>query len=160
MLQENRNFNNGGESGNGLRVNGCATIISRRQIGLKMPMCCPIGAARTADPRHGSAGGSVEHATLEAVQIDPTADLVTSSAPAGAPLATSAGVWSWGPIVAGRLIVCNGCSPADYVIYLKGSQVGAGSLMEVAHGGQLYANTSSSGWFVWNGTQFVSSPAP
>jgi hypothetical protein len=42
-------------------------------------------------PGVGSAGGSVEQVTMEAVQIALTADGVTSSAPTGAPLATSAG---------------------------------------------------------------------
>lgn len=53
-------------------------------------------------PGVGSAGGSVEHCTIEAVQLDLTADAVTSSAPAGLPLKNSAGVWSWGPAQAGR----------------------------------------------------------
>jgi hypothetical protein len=108
-------------------------------------------------PGVGSAGGSVEQVTMEAVQIALTADGVTSSAPTGAPLATGAGVWSWGPAQAGRLI---GSFQGDNVLYLNGTQVGSAFLMEVAHGGQLYVNNSTYGWFVWNGTQFVSSAAP
>jgi hypothetical protein len=108
-------------------------------------------------PGVGSAGGSVEQVTMEAVQIALTADGVTSSAPTGAPLATSAGVWSWGPAQAGRQI---GNFQGDYVLYLKGKQVGSAFLIEVAHGGQLYANNSLFGWFLWNGTQFVSTSVP
>ena len=96
---------------------------------------------------------------MEAIQIAMTSDGVTSSAPTGAPLATSAGVWSWGPAQAGR-VIGNGDDSGGYVIYLNGTQVGAGVLIEVAHGGQLYANTSSVGWFVWNGATFVSSSTP
>jgi hypothetical protein len=110
-------------------------------------------------PGIGSAGGSVERVTMEAVQIALTADGVTSSAPTGAPLATSAGVWSWGPAQAGRQIG-GGSFQGDYVLYLNGMQVGSALLIEVANGGQLYANNSLFGWFVWNGTQFVSTSAP
>jgi hypothetical protein len=110
-------------------------------------------------PGVGSAGGSVEHVTMEAVQIALTADGVTSSAPAGATLATSAGVWSWGSAQAGRQIG-GGSFSGDYVLYLNGKQVGSAFLIEVAHGGQLYANNSLFGWYVWNGTQFVRTSAP
>ena len=110
-------------------------------------------------PGVGGAGGTVEHVTMEPVQIGMTADLVTSSAPGGSPLATTAGVWSWGPAQAGRLIG-NGGFQGDNVLYLNGQQVGSSALIEVAHGGQLYANNSLFGWYVWNGTQFVSTSAP
>jgi hypothetical protein len=110
-------------------------------------------------PGVGSAGGSVEHVTMEAVQIALTLDGVTSSAPTGSPLATSAGVWSWGPAQAGRHIGGGGFQ-GDYVLYLNGMQVASAFLIEVAHTGQLYANNSLFGWFVWNGTQFVSTSAP
>jgi hypothetical protein len=112
-------------------------------------------------PGVASAGGTVQHYTMEAVQIDPTADLVTSSAPNGAPLATSAGVWSWGPAEAGRIIGSGG-DAGGYVIYLNGSQPGsaAGTVLEVAHGGQLYVNTSSAGWYLWNGSGFTPSSPP
>lgn len=105
-------------------------------------------------PGVGSDGGTTQHVTFEAIQIDPTADLVMSSAPNGAPLATSAGVWSW---------TTRQPSSGNYAIYLNGQQPApgnAGTLMEVAHGGQLYLNTVSSGWYLWNGTTFVSSAAP
>ena len=108
-------------------------------------------------PGVGSAGGSVEQVTMAAIQIALTSDGVTSSAPTGAPLATSAGVWSWGPTQAGRQI---GNFQGDYVLYLNGMQVGSAFLIEVANGGQLYTNTSLFGWFLWNGTQFVSTSAP
>ena len=110
-------------------------------------------------PGVGSAAGSVEQVTIEAVQIALTADSVTSSAPTGAPLATSGGVWSWGPAQAGRQIGGGGFQ-GDYVLYLNGMQVGSALLIEVANGGKLYANNSLFGWFVWNGTQFVSTSAP
>jgi hypothetical protein len=110
-------------------------------------------------PGVGSAGGSVEQVTMEAIQIALTSDGVTSSAPTGAPLATSAGAWSWGPAQAGRLIGGGGFQ-GDYVLYLNGKQVASGFLMEVAHVGQFYLNNSLFGWFLWNGTQFVSTSAP
>jgi hypothetical protein len=80
-----------------------------------------------------------------------------TSAPTGAPLATSAGAWSWGPAQAGRQI---GHFQGDYVLYLNGMQVASAFLIEVANGGQLYKNNSLFGWFLWNGTQFVSTSAP
>ena len=110
-------------------------------------------------PGVGSAGGSVENVTMEAIQIAPTSDGVTSSAPSGSPLATSAGVWSWGPAQSGRQIG-GGSFQGDYVLYLNGMQVGSASLIEVAHGGQLYAQNSIYGWFMWSGSQFVSTSAP
>jgi hypothetical protein len=110
-------------------------------------------------PGVGSAGGSIEHVTIEAVQIALTADTVTSTAPNGPPLAQSAGVWSWGPAQAGRQIG-GGSFKGDNVLYRNGTQVASGFLIEVHHGGQLYLNTSMWGWFVWNGTDFVSSSAP
>jgi hypothetical protein len=96
-------------------------------------------------PGVGSAGGTVQHATTEAIQIPITADGVTSSAAAGPPLANSYGTWSWGPTQAGRLI---GSFSGDNVLYLNGRQVGSAFLMEVAHGGQLYINNTLYGWFV------------
>ena len=110
-------------------------------------------------PGVGSAGGSVEHVTMEAVQIALTPDGVTSSAPSGSPLATSAGIWSWGPAQAGRQIG-GGSIQGDYVLYLNGTQVGSAFLIEAEHGGQLYSQNSIYGWFVWNGSQFVSTSAP
>jgi hypothetical protein len=110
-------------------------------------------------PSVGSAGGSIEHVTMEAIQIALTADVVTSSAPAGPPLANSAGVWSWGPTQAGRRIGGGGFQ-ADNVLYLNGTQVASGFLMEVNHGGKFYLNNSMFGWFVWNGTNLVGSAAP
>jgi hypothetical protein len=107
----------------------------------------------------GNAGGTTEHVTMEAVQLDPTADLVMSSAPNGAPLATSNGVWSWGPIVGSRTLgsICN---TSDYVVYLNGAFQGCAILMEVAHGGQLYVKNTGAVWFVWNGSGFATSAAP
>jgi hypothetical protein len=96
---------------------------------------------------------------MEAIQIALTADGVTSPAPNGGPLATSAGVWSWGPAQAGRQLG-GGAFQGDNVLYLNGKEVGSGFLMEVAHGGQFYVNNSLFGWFRWNGTQFVSTSAP
>ncbi len=110
-------------------------------------------------PGVGSAGGSIEHVTMEAVQISLTADAVTSTAPNGPPLATSAGTWSWGPTQAGRQ-TGGGSFQGDNVVYLNGTQIASAFLIEVHHGGQLYANNSLFGWFVWNGTQFVASAAP
>jgi hypothetical protein len=110
-------------------------------------------------PGVGAAGGSIEHVTIEAVQIAVTADAVTSTAPNGPPLSQSAGVWSWGPSQAGRRIG-GGSFIGDNVLYLNGTQVASGFLIEVHHGGQLYLNTSMFGWFVWNGTDFASSAAP
>jgi len=96
---------------------------------------------------------------MMAVQIPLTADGVTSSAQNGPFLATSVGVWSWGPAQAGRQIGGGGFQ-GDNVLYLNGTQVGSAFLIEVAHGGQLYANNSLFGWFVWNGTQFIETLAP
>jgi hypothetical protein len=115
--------------------------------------------AASNGPGVGGAGGSVGHVTMEAVQIALTLDGVTSSAPTGSPLTTSAGVWSWGPAQTVRRIGGGGFQ-GDYVIYLNGIQIASGFLIEVAHTGQLYANNSLFGWFVWNGTQFVSTSAP
>jgi hypothetical protein len=109
-------------------------------------------------PGVGSAGGTVEHATMEAVQLAPTADLVTSTAPNGVPLATSAGVWSWGPVFDSRL--SGGCNSSDYVLYLNGTLEGCGTLIEVAHSGQLYVTNTGAQWFLWNGTAFAGSSAP
>jgi hypothetical protein len=81
-----------------------------------------------------------------------TPDGTKSVAPSGASLTTGAGVWSWNTRMIG----------ANYVLYLNGSQHAssdAATLIEVAHGGQLYAQTST-GWYVYNGAAFVLSAAP
>jgi hypothetical protein len=81
-----------------------------------------------------------------------TPDGTKSSSPNGPYLTTADGVWSWGTAWAGR--------PGEYRILLNGVFApGVGYLIEVAHGGQLYANTSG-GWYVFKGTAFVSSSAP
>ena len=103
-------------------------------------------------PGAGNESGTTQAATVEAVQLDPTADGVTSTAPAGPPLVNSAGYWSWSARQIG----------ANYVLYLNGQQHApsdAATLIEVANGGQLYA-FSTSGWMVWNGSTFVSSGGP
>lgn len=106
-------------------------------------------------PGVANAGGTVQHITMEAVQLATTADGVTSTAPSGPPLVNSApspgGYWSWSARRSG----------SDYILNLNGQSPNyAGILMEVAHGGQLYVNTTSSGWFLWNGTTFVGTAAP
>ena len=111
-------------------------------------------------PGVGAAGGSIEHVTMKAIQLDLTYDTVTSSAPAGAPLATTAGVWSWGPTQAGRL-TGGGSFQGDNVLYLNGTQVASGSIMEVHHGGQFYLyNSFFVQWYIWNGTSFITSGPP
>jgi hypothetical protein len=62
-------------------------------------------------------------------------------------------------VQAGRQIGGGGFQ-GDNVLYRNGTQVASGFLIEVHHGGQLYLNNSLFGWFVWNGTDFVSSSAP
>jgi hypothetical protein len=113
----------------------------------------------TNGPGVGSDGGMVDQVTIEAIQIALTADGITSPAPNGGPLATSAGLWSWGPVQAGRQLGGGGFQ-GDNVTYLSGKQVGSGFLMKVAHGGQFYLNNSLFGWFLWTGTQFVPSSPP
>ena len=85
-----------------------------------------------------------------------TPDGTTSTAPNGAALTTSAGTWSWGQAT----------NSGNYQLLLNGKlnvSSDAAALMEVAHGGQLYAKglQGSTGiWFVFNGTMFVTSAAP
>jgi hypothetical protein len=78
-------------------------------------------------------------------------DGTTSTAPSGASLTTAAGNWTWGPAVSGR--------PGEYQINLNGAWTGTGILIEAANGGQLYANTASLGWYLWN-SGWSQSPGP
>lgn len=79
-------------------------------------------------------------------------DGTTSTAPSGAALTTAVDTWSWSSTKLGSnySLLRNGTNPASY----------AGTLMEVAHGGQFYAQTSDGRWYVFNGTTFVGTGAP
>jgi hypothetical protein len=104
-------------------------------------------------PGVAGAGGTIQHISMEATQLNPTIDGITSTAPTGPPLVNGAGYWSWSARQIG----------ANYVLYLNGQQHSSGdaaTLIEVAHGGQLYAQVSGGAWYVWNGTTFVSSGGP
>jgi hypothetical protein len=80
-------------------------------------------------------------------------DGTTSPAPSGPSLTTAAGTWTWGSAASGR--------QGEYNISLNGqTNVGAGQLMEVANGGQLYVSTVSNGWWLRQGSGWVSSAAP
>jgi hypothetical protein len=116
--------------------------------------------------------------TMEAIQIALTADAVTSSAPAGSPLANSAGVWSWGPAQAGRrlgagLIIVGGSggsfvSPAgtwtlsptrnadgNYDIILNGVAQNPGNTaaieLHLFPSGIVYQLTAAGTWWSWTG---------
>jgi hypothetical protein len=81
-----------------------------------------------------------------------SSDGTISTAPTGAALHTAAGNWGWAGTSSSR--------PGEYNFNLNGAFVGIGTQIEVNHGGKLYNNTLNLGWFVWNGTTFVNSPAP
>jgi hypothetical protein len=78
-------------------------------------------------------------------------DGTTSTAPGGPALTTAAGTWTWG----------SAARTGEYNVNLNGSYSnGVGVLMEVANGGQLYVNTASAGWWLRQGSNWVSSAAP
>jgi hypothetical protein len=80
-------------------------------------------------------------------------DGTISSAPNGGNLTALSGAWSWGNAVANR--------PGEYIIALNGTPtIGVGKLMEVAHGGNVYLQTVSWGWFTWNNGAWVGTGAP
>jgi hypothetical protein len=71
----------------------------------------------------------------------------------GGSLVTAAGAWTFGQVYQ---------SP-DYYIQLNGQTLsagGAGVEMEVAHGGNLYADNSQGQWWAWNGSRWTSSTNP
>src|SRR5205823_4139283 len=86
----------------------------------------------------------------------------TSSSPDGSTLmagstgslVTNAGTWTFSPTTNayGNLILLNGQ-------WVNGGSVNGGSAteLEVAHGGNLYADNSL-GWWEWNGSGWISSP--
>jgi hypothetical protein len=92
------------------------------------------------------------------VQVVPSGPAISpdgakSSAPSGAALTTTAGVWTWGAAAAGR--------PGENTINLNGVYApGIGNLMEVANGGKLYVNTATAGWYVWSNGAFAVSSDP
>ncbi len=114
----------------------------------------PLGPGVSGD------GGTTKLTTTVAVQMDMSVDHDTSVAPGGM-LANKWGIWSWGPLTAGRSMNGWGGLTPDYVVYLNGSEVGTATTMEVAGGGALYAySTHWTAWFVWNGSAFVGSGPP
>lgn len=80
-----------------------------------------------------------------------TVDGTTSTAPNGPSLVTTAGTWTWGVSVSGR--------PSEYKLNLNNAWAGTAFLMEVANGGQLYADTSF-GWYLYGAGNWSSSAGP
>jgi len=103
------------------------------------------------------AGGTTQHTTTVAVQMDMSPDGTIVNAPSATMLANTWGVWNFGPTQSGRTLG-GGAFVGGYVLWLNGTQVGSGTIIEVAHGGVLYSYSGA--WFTWNGTAFVSSGAP
>lgn len=109
--------------------------------------------AQASSAAHRSAASAISPAASpapHAVSVSP--DGTISSPPSGGPLTTTAGTWSWGPVVSGR--------PGEYQINLNGAWTGTGLLMEVANGGQLYAKIADGSWHVWGVGSWSNSSAP
>ncbi len=83
-------------------------------------------------------------------------DGTTLTAPSSGSLTSAAGTWTWGPATVGQP-QCAGC----YQTYLNGTASNGGNAtkMEVANGGQLYAQNHW-GWFRWNGSGWTSVSGP
>jgi len=109
-------------------------------------------------PGVSGAGGTTQHVTTVAVQMDMSPDGTIVNAPSSTMLANTWGIWNFGPTQSGRFLG-NGAFSGGYVVWLNGKQRGSADELEIAHGGVLYLRISSA-WYTWNGTSFVSSGAP
>jgi probable HAF family extracellular repeat protein len=77
--------------------------------------------------------------------------LTVPQSQAGGTLVTTTGMWNFGAAsnAYGFSVLLNG-----------GTNGGYAALLEVAHGGQLYAQASDSSWWQWNNPGWSSSPGP
>jgi hypothetical protein len=77
--------------------------------------------------------------------------LTVPQSQAGGTLMTTAGTWNFG----------TASNPYGYSVLLNGGTNGGyATLLEVAHGGQLYAQASDSSWWLWKNPGWSSSAAP
>jgi hypothetical protein len=89
---------------------------------------------------------------LHAATLSPDGSTLTvAQSQAGGSLVTSAGRWTFGAAsnAYGNALLLNGSSAPGHA-----------TLLEVANGGQLYAEASNSSWWRWNNTGWSPSPAP
>ena len=103
----------------------------------------------------GGTDGTLKTQTANLVPLVASSpDGTISTAPSGGTLNTAAGTWTWGAAASGR--------PGEYYTVLNGSTPGNGiaSLMEVAGGGMLYAQTADGQWFLWQNNGFIKTTAP
>jgi hypothetical protein len=83
--------------------------------------------------------------------ISPDASTLTvAQSQSGATLTTSAGAWNFGAT----------SNAYGNAVLLDGGVTGYATLLEVANGGQLYAEASDTSWWRWNNPGFSRSTAP
>jgi hypothetical protein len=103
-----------------------------------------------------SANGSNQFVNLDYLDVAYSSpisvDGSTSATPNGPSLITNVGIWTWAGAASGR--------PGEYYLNLNGTNTGIGSLMEVAKGGNLYVNTVSLGWYLWQSGTWVNTNNP
>ena len=144
---------------NSLIVANNTFTSTANSIAISDPPCVPVqlagnafsGTSEIVDPPSCVAPGG--GASPPPPPLSPDGSII--SAGAGS-LQTTDGTWTFGPAAANR--------PGEWEIFLNGYWAASGisAELEVANGGQMYAETASGNWYIWQngGWAVTANPNP